>query len=583
MNPGMLGGPDESGLWRTGWDAMRATDSNEKFVRLLGHETGVSLGDAACRCNPEGGGMLDRIKAMRLASQVVAGCSDGCGGAQRVLFNSQFAWEFGYVEYAIAAALQERGHAVGMIACAGLPDYCEQENSISRRPACTECTQRLCRRLDAFGLPLLAMSEYLDEADMLRARCEEVPTESLRDLSVSGVPVGRLAFLNLIQYYRGHPFDLVGEKEAVFRRCVCSAILVTLAADRMIDDFRPDVVCTANGKFLQWAPFYQIARARGIRCVTWEDMRIRTGAVVFACNGIAHELPLEDVWQTAHNPPLTATQRSDLHEHFNHWASGASTPWKYYDDSALVDGEAIRRQLMLSSERRVVSLFPNLCWDSTSVGFDSAFESMYAWLEHTVHCAREMPQIDFVIRAHPGEFKLPPQFQSTTPVAEHLRRVCRPLPTNVRLLEGDSPISSYGLGEVSDIVMTYTSTLGVEFAMRGIRPWCVARAPYGRKGFTLDATCPADIERWLNEERFDNRLSPEQVALAEQFAHIFRFRRVLAFPHLNDTGDFRPPDWAFFQRGGHRAIDNLCEDILTGGVFLDLGSRRTAKECVACP
>jgi hypothetical protein len=564
---------------------MRVGDDHQKTIPLLGLNTRVSLMDDACLCRPDGQGTLDRIKAMRLARCAKRADCIGFDRPQSILFNSQFGWEFGYVEYAIAAALVERGHEVGMVACGGLPDYCEQQNSISSRPSCVDCTQRLCRRMDAFGLPLLSMSEYLDESDVCaaRARVQETRVESLESLEVGDVPVGRLAFLNLIQYYRGYPFEIIGDKEAVFRRCVCSAILVTHAAQRMIADFRPDVVCTVNGKFLQWSPFFRVARNHGIRCVTWEDMRVRTGAVVFACNGIAHELPLDDVWETEHNRRLTASQRQQLREHFTQWASGASTPWKYYDESVLDDAAEIRRRLWLSPDRRVVSLFPNLCWDSTSVGFESAFTSMYAWLEHAVHCARAMQHVDFVIRAHPGEFKLPAEYQSTTPVADFIRRKFEPLPSNVRLLEGDSPISSYGLGDVSDVVMTYTSTLGVEFAMHGIRPWCAARAPYGRKGFTDDIESPNDVEQWLRQGRFDNRLSPEQVALAEQFAYIFRFRRVLAFPHLNDSGDFEPPAWAFFQPGGHPAIDNLCHDILSGGVFLDLGSRRGQREYESCP
>ncbi len=563
---------------------MKSADDRQRMIPLLGQQANVSLTAEACRCDPGGDGMLDRIKAMRLARADVQLELNGLDRSQRILFNSQFGLEFGYVEYALAAALRERGHQVAMIACGGLPDYCEQENSTCGRPSCIECTQRLCRRLDAFGLPVLAMSEYLCDADVCDARetVHDTSIESLKTIEVAGVPVGRLAFLNLIQYYRGYPFKIEGDKEDVFRRCTSSAILVARAAERMIDDYQPDVVCTVNGKFLQWAPFFQIARARGIRCITWEDMRIRTGTVVFACNGIAHELPLDDVWGSDHDRPLTAAQRRDLHEHFSLWASGASTPWKYYDESALVDPDAIRRQLSLSADRRVVSLFPNLCWDSTSVGFDSAYASMYAWLEHAVQCARAMPQVDFVIRAHPGEFKLPPQYQSTTPVAEHLRRTCAPLPQNVRLLEGASPISSYALGEASDVVMTYTSTLGVEFAMRGIRPWCAARAPYGRKGFTCDIASPKDVERWLNEGRFDNGLSPREVALAEQFAYIFRFRRVLSFPYLNDSGEFNPPDWAFFQPGGHPTIDNLCEDFLSGGVFLDLDTHRRQQEREPC-
>ena len=520
--------------------------------------------------------MLDRIKAMRLREEGTTVHIAAAARPQRVLFNCQFAWPFGYVDYSLATALRLRGHDVRMVICGAGLDYCELETRHDRRPTCEVCVQRMLRRMDAFGLPYVMMADYVtdDDFDYARRTSRLMPVSQLVELTESGVPVGRLAFINQFHFFHGYPFEVTGEKEEVFRRCIGSAILFTRAAQRMHDDYRPDMICTVNGKFTQWAPFVHAARQRNIPYCTWEDLRIRTGGVTFASNGIAHELPVDDVWPEELRRPFSEESRREIREHFRLWAKGAITPWCYYGEDAVDDVCRVRGILGLRSDAPIISLFPNVCWDSTSVGFESAFKNMYDWLAHAVAYARRRPDFDFVIRAHPGELKLPPEYQSTTPVARFVRERCAPVPPNVRLVEGDSPVSSYALGEMSKVVMTYTSTLGIEFALRGIRPWAAARASYGRKGFTLDLSSPQHMFDLLDRNQLDNHLSPEQIELAERFAHMFRFRKIFSFPYLDDSGNFNPPSWRFFAPGGDNLMDRFCNAFLNQEAFLDIDAKQ---------
>jgi hypothetical protein len=519
--------------------------------------------------------MLDRIKAMRLREEGTTVHVARATRPRRILFNCQFAWPFGHVEYSLASALRLRGHDVRVAICGAGLDYCEQETTHNRRPTCEVCVQRMLRRMDAFGLPYVLMSESLTDPDFDYAHRVSRQTElsQLEELVEAGVPVGKLAFYNQFHFFHGFPFEISGEKEEVFRKCVASAILLTRAAQRMFDEFRPDQMCTVNGKFVQWAPFVYAARQRNIPYCTWEDLRIRTASVTFASNGIGHEFPLDEVWQKELQRPFPEKARQTTREFFQLWAKGSLAPWPYYGDDAIHDPDQVMRLLNLRPGAPVVSLFPNLCWDSTSVGFESAFDNMYDWLAQVVQYARRRPDLDFVIRAHPGESKLPVEYQSTTPVGQFVRRHCAPVPANVRLLEGDSPVTSYALGEISKVVMTYTSTLGIEFALRSIRPWAAARAPYGRKGFTVDLASPQHMFDLLDRNQFDNRLTPEQVEFAERFAYMFRFRKIFSFPCLDDSGNFTPPSWRFFAAGGNEVMDRSCEAFLNQESFLDIDAQ----------
>jgi hypothetical protein len=98
-----------------------------------------------------------------------------------------------------------------------------------------------------------------------------------------------------------------------------------------------------------------------------------------------------------------------------------------------------------------------------------------------------------------------------------------------------------------------------------------ANAYYSGKGFTLDLESPRHMRELLDRRAFDDRLAPEEIALAERFAHIVRCRRVFPFPFLRD-GRFQPPSFDVLRPGGDPTIDRLCEFLLGRGSYLDIGT-----------
>lgn len=519
--------------------------------------------------------MLDRITALRRRFEADAPAIHPAAAPQRILFNSQFAWPFGPVEYALAAALRLRGHDVDMVGCGGLPRYCELRTRSQARPACEKCVRHLSQRLDAFDLPRTFLRDVLAAGDLADARekAERGPVHDLLRLEECGVKIGRLAFLNLFHYFRMYPLRIEGELETVFREGVESGVLIARGAQRILDDRRPDLLVTVNGKFLQWAPWVELARRRGVDVLTWEDYHVRDGGVIFAINEIAHTMRVDDrSWQEALRRPFDPAERRQVRDYLADWSAQKNTPWKYYGDGAVRDAGAVRAALRLRESAPIVALFPNLVWDSTSVGYESAFASMYDWLFHAIDYARRRPDLEFVIRTHPGEAVLPAEYRCGLTVAQVIRGERPDLPPNVQLLAGDHPVTSYALGHIASVVMVYTSTLGVEFPVRGIRPWVAANAYYTRKGFTLDLESPRHMCRLLDADCFDNRLSAPQIERAERLVHLIRFRRVLPFPWLHDDGRFELPSFDALAPGGDPRIDDLCERILSRAALIDIGA-----------
>ena len=452
----------------------------------------------------------------------------------RLLFNTQFYWQYAPVEYSLAFALKARGHTIKMVGCGGLPEYCELQTNEINRPNCKDCSAMLANHFDHFRLPFCFVNDFILPQDVEKAQTilSKLSVNELLKFEFKFAPVGELARFNLFQYYHGNSFEITGKIEKIFRKCVHSAILLMIAKNRIVNDFQPDLIVTSNGKFLQWAPLLYVAREKNIRFVTWEDLPLKASGVIFAKDEIAHEQRIDVIWQEERQKLLSEQQRTRIFQHFDLWKKSKITPFRFYDESVIEDRNSIRDMLSLDMNKPVISLFPNVCWDSTSVGFDGAFVSMFDWIFKVVKFAAKRPDLNFVIRAHPAEKKIPQEWKSSTPVCEEIRKRIKKLSPNVQLVESDSPISSYSLGSMSDVLMVYTSTMGIEFALMGLRPWVVTNCYYAGKGFTVDVKTPRQLFALLGHSKFEKRLTPDQIEVAERFAHITRFRRVFSYPFL---------------------------------------------------
>lgn len=492
---------------------------------------------------------------------------------KKILINSHFAWPYGYVEYSLGAALRERGHEVMMLACGGLPDYCQLQNSTQQRPPCDTCLATVRRRIEAFALPSMAMSDFLNPEDVQYSRevAQSRTVDELLGAYEGTVPIGKLAYYNLFQYLKGFPYEIADETERVFRRCVASAILTTRASDRIFTRWKPDILVTINGKFLQWAPFVQRAKEQSIPFVTWEDYQLTPSTVVFAHNELAHETRHSSDWPRELEKPLTEEERELVRSHFKLWAQGGVTAWAGFGADARAEESSIREHLGISRRQPIISLFPNLAWDSTSVGFERAFPSMFDWIKGTIEYAAGRPDIDFVIRAHPAEGRLPPMWRSPMTTCDAIRRYVPTIPPNVHLVDSSDPINSYALAAISSAAMVYTSTLGIELPLSGIRPWVLAAPYYSGKGFTVDIESAAHLFGLLDRNEFPAALSESEIERAERMVYLARFRGTVDFPFLRKGSDFRLSNWAELQPGGNAIIDELCARIISGRNFLDIG------------
>lgn len=306
---------------------------------------------------------------------------------------------------------------------------------------------------------------------------------------------------------------------------------IAQAALAWLRQSRPDVVVVPNGTIQELGVFYRVARHLKIPTVTYEfsDQRQR---IWVAQNNQVMRQDTNGLWQAHHENQLTeqqmermrslmmARQRGSMWENFSRMWQGVPTE----------GGKQARERLGLD-ERPVVLLATNVLGDSLTLGRQIFSKSMAEWISRTVQYFIGRPDVQLVIRVHPGEVLTHGQS-----MVDVVHEVLPRLPENIRLIKPKDEVNTYDLIEVADLGLVYTTTVGLEMAMSGVPVVVAGQTHYRNRGFTHDPDTWVSYYKLLGqilEHPDEHRLSVDQVKLAWQYAYRFFFDYPLPFPwHL---------------------------------------------------
>ena len=302
-----------------------------------------------------------------------------------------------------------------------------------------------------------------------------------------------------------------------------------LAALEWMQTNKPDVVLIPNGLILEMGIVFRVARYLGIPAVTFEfnDQREQ---IWLAQNTSIMQQDTDYLVEARCGLPMTDEMYERLAGLENArrgarvWGKSKRL-WQYVSSQG---ADETRKALGLD-ERPVVLLAANVLGDSLTLGRNIFAESMSEWITRTVQFFASRPDVQFVIRVHPGE-KLVPQAKSMgTVVHEALPEI----PKHIHLIGALDNINTYDLIEIADLGLAYTTTVGVETAMNGIPVISCGQTHYRGRGFTIDPNTWDEYFGALEKVLSDlpaHRFSEEQVAKAWNYAYRFFFEYPRPFP-----------------------------------------------------
>jgi hypothetical protein len=304
------------------------------------------------------------------------------------------------------------------------------------------------------------------------------------------------------------------------------------AALGLLQSGRPDVVLTPNGSILEMGAVYQVARYLDIPVVTYEFGE-QCQRIWLARNAEVMRQETDELWAQRGELPLTDEQMEQVRDLFA--SRQRASLWENFSrrwqGQPSQGGEQARRSLGLDG-RPVALLAANVIGDSLTLGRQVFTESMTAWLQRTVQGFAARPDVQLVVRVHPGE-----RYTQGPSVAEVIWPDKRqPMPENIHVVATGDPINTYDLVEIADLGLVYTTTVGMEMAMSGVPAIVIGQTHYRGKGFTLDPDSWEAFDALLDRALADPRayrLTDQQVALAWNYAYRFYFEYPCPFPwHL---------------------------------------------------
>jgi hypothetical protein len=299
---------------------------------------------------------------------------------------------------------------------------------------------------------------------------------------------------------------------------------------------RPELLITPNGSILEMGAIYQAARSLGIPAVTYEfgEQRER---IWFAQNSEVMLQETDDLWAVRRDHSLTESQWAqiralyDSRQHGRLWENFA----RLWQGTPSQGGEQVRQALGLDS-RPVVLLAANVIGDSLTLGRQIFSRNMTDWLERSVQFFAQRPDVQLVVRIHPGE-----RYLKGPSVAHVVRSALPQVPEHIHLVEALDPINTYDLVEIADLGLAYTTTVGMEMPMSGVPVIVGGKTHYRSKGFTNDPETWEDYYRMVDlalSEPGQHLLSRSQVELAWSYAYHFFFEYPTPFPwHLLEFWD----------------------------------------------
>lgn len=441
---------------------------------------------------------------------------------KKILLYSVDMWQLGVVEQFMHLAFQLRGHKPVSVFYDGLLPITGWENYWVRPPALEKLRQRAEFVFGAFGIPAIGISSYLEETVARRHAEAYVDAHSQsqwQTLVYRDIEIGRIARRDLTQYSMGCFEPCGAEDFAEYRRHMIHAVMSVDLAHSIIERERPDIVVLVNGKLVMYSYMYEVARTLGMETTTWEEGMYSDTAIRLSHNEKAIDFAFEpEAWEQCRSRPLDRAAARQVEEYFQDWRKQTATSYKYYREEVR-DMERIRRELSLPAGDRIVSIFTNILWDSNALEKDDAFDGMMDWVFTSIDVVGRLPGATLVVRAHPGEIKC--RFQTRTPVRRMILERYGCIPAFVRIVDGESELSSYEIARHSDRCAVYTSTLGIEFALMGLAPMVCGVPYYSRKGFTHDVSSKEQYTRLLAGEEHPRNTDVEML---KRFMHLIIFK-----------------------------------------------------------
>ena len=324
---------------------------------------------------------------------------------------------------------------------------------------------------------------------LLQRQFEVVTLSTLADLPASEEPrkplIQKLAKLNTIWHFRGEIVK-VG-RQSYIDQCAAQISRAERPIIQILEGGRHEILLTPGGVFGTSGLWVAHARQRGLRICSFDAGS--SGVAIFSTDGIACHL-------------------ADIPRAFQRLKSeGSPAEHLFAYDEASAEMEKRRRGVDVFTSQisgsgdgdtrhdGAVLLALNSSWDAAALGLHSVFADNTTWIIETVRYVLTNTSANVIVRQHPVERM---SFAQTTDDYRELLQSYFGNDPRLHFIDASESINSYALLERVGLVVTYTSTIGVEAAALGKAVISPSLAYYADLGFVWMAKTKKEYEELIS-------------------------------------------------------------------------------------
>jgi hypothetical protein len=437
--------------------------------------------------------------------------------SKKALFFFTMGTESSYLlrQLIIAKYLQSINWEVEFLVCSGFTSACNRERVGKTRNNipffCNECSWGYSFIQEKTKLKI----KYLEISNLDNKEIDKInQMNSIEDCiaykTFDNIPIGQMSRVSVLRYFYQGSFNNSNEELKVYKKFLVGTYKTVKSLDLYFNSNHSQLIFLMNGTGNMDQSMIYFANTMNIKYITQESF-IGSNSWIYKKNGIAIHLDLYEEWKK-NSKILTQDQKEELHRFLFKMKTGEIWNTKLHTS-----------EIEPIDLKRGVTLFTNMNFDTYVLGRNSIFESMDIWLLETINFWKDfVKDIPLYIRIHPGETKIKtPAIKYTRKIIEHL------LDENIILIDSNSNINSYSLISNSNYILTYSSTVGAEAMMMGVK--CITAGEAFYKSFAISPTSKNDYFDLLLKMNQGSYSFDFKIDKLESFLYYLYFDRIKHF------------------------------------------------------
>ena len=395
-------------------------------------------------------------------------------------------WVHAFPEALVVDALRASNIDVLYVTCGGaLSSYCVTmasrgltiaSSARDKQAVCRDCQRNRDLLRGGFTLGGYDFDTVLGDTENRRVEqlVAEARPETIASFAIDGIEVGRASLYEYLIQRKKSALELASSEWPEFRPRLVNTVRSLVAAQKILDQERPDRVLVYNTLYSVNAMWRAAATQRGIASYFLHagvSLKDRLQKMIVARDStLLWYMQLIELWPQFRDVPCTPEQLAAVTDHFVQLFRGASM----FAYSAASRGVDIHARFSVGDRKLVVATMSS--YDeyvaAAAVGEmppmkDALFATQIEWVRALVEWFRARPDLFLIIRVHPREF--PNKREGTkSEHAQELERELSSLPPNVRVNWPDDKLSIYDLAAHGDVFLNAWSSAGREMALLGL-------------------------------------------------------------------------------------------------------------------